>query len=372
MSRAMDLIDTLLARGIFIYVENDELKLRATPGSVSKQDLKNLSALKSDILVLLKDMSSQVEQHRDTTEKLFETIEGDRARLSFSQQRLWFIDQLQGGSPEYNMPLLFSVKGQFSLSVAQQVLSIIVSRHEILRTVYRFEGDAVYQQILTDSVFTLNKIAIPKGAGIDFDDEAIRYLVGGELERPFDLSKDLMLRGTFFHSELNECTTHGLLLLNMHHIAMDGWSLDILKNEFVVLYDSISSGVHVDLPKLECRYLDYSHWQRSSFSGDRENKSLDYWKSQLADLPAVHNLPLDFARPEKKTYFGKRLTFNNIVSLGDFNLLAEHFNLTPNMLIHGVVNYILAAQSNSSEIVIGIPVANRPTLELENVIGFFI
>ncbi|WDE02114.1 non-ribosomal peptide synthetase [Thalassomonas actiniarum] len=299
--------------------------------------------------------------------------ESDQMPLSFAQQRLWFIDQLQGSSVEYNMSAAFEIRGDFNADIAEQALSEIIRRHEVLRTVYIEQDEQTHQQILANFTFALTRHDLTP-----LDETAqkaeLKALIDADMQKPFNLKEDLMVRAsfvTFEQSQQNQ--TRGALIFNMHHIASDGWSMEVLIREFVSLYQSISTGSASDLPELEIQYADYAHWQREWLQGEVLEAQLSYWDKQLADVPPVHSLALDKPRAEMKQHTGASITgqlSGNVA--GQLKHLAARHQLTPFMLLHSALALVLSRHSNSKDIIIGTPVANRLQAELEPLIGFFV
>ena len=293
--------------------------------------------------------------------------------LSFPQQRLWFLDQLYQGSPEYNMPMAVKVVGHFDVNIAQQAISQIITRHEILRTRYCSVAGTPSQIIDSEFDFAIGRYDVSQ-----LDDEqaqlAVDEYVDQDRRQAFDLSNDLMVRVTYIQLP-NEQTREndGILLFNMHHIASDGWSLGVLLKEFVSLYQSILEGVESSLPKLSVQYGDYACWQRNFLKGNVLDKQLDYWAKQLSAVPSVHSLPLDFTRPVIKASQGASCSQHiSLVTLNALKALASNHEMTLFMLFHSALALVFARHSNSHDVVIGTPVANRMQSALEPLIGFFV
>ncbi|WP_344854082.1 condensation domain-containing protein, partial [Pedobacter jeongneungensis] len=199
--------------------------------------------------------------------------------LSFSQERLWFIDRLQG-STNYHISGVLSLRGPLDISFLERSLGNIVDRHEVLRTVV-FEDDGIgYQQVLPGGKWSLGYSSSPEFSGKAYLEEHIGLLIG----RPFDLSRDSMLRVDLLEIGPEDY----VLVFVMHHIASDGWSMNVLIREFVSLYQGYLSGKETVLPVLPMQYADYSLWQRGQFSGPEMDIHLDYWKNHLKGV-----VPLD-------------------------------------------------------------------------------
>lgn len=293
--------------------------------------------------------------------------------LSYGQQRLWFLDKIQGGSPEFNMPVLLKVKGQFDLARAAKVLSYIVKRHEVLRTVYE-EGAQGPLQRVNDPVqvviqdFDLSYISHGERA------KAVKRMTLELASKPFDLSKDLMLKAAFIHQE-KAVGTHvcGVLVINIHHIASDGWSMDILTNEFCQLYRTCQKEQAPELSALPVQFVDYASWQQRLIEEGYFDSQLAYWQKQLSGLPEDHGLLLDKARPTEKQFGGGKVE-NQLCkeSTDKLQQLGFRLQLTPFMLMHSALSLVMTAHSNRTDIVIGTLMANRRTVELDHLMGMFI
>ncbi|MCJ8271039.1 MAG: condensation domain-containing protein, partial [Psychrosphaera sp.] len=296
--------------------------------------------------------------------------DSDKLAVSFAQQRLWFIDSLQGGSAEYNLPTAYEVEGQFDITLLSAVFKTIVERHEILRTVYFDDNGQTLQHIrnMADIDF---EISIEDLSDLSADglETQVECLVQRDITTAFDLTSDLMLRVCY----IKKTSTRGVLLFNMHHIASDGWSMEVLSKEFFALYQAYSQGLANPLEALAIQYADFALWQKAYLEGQVLDSQLDYWAQQLDELPAVHSLPLDFPRPDIKKHEGALVTSELCGAVAKQLLaVAKQYKLTPFMLLHGALSLLLSRHSNAEDIVIGTPVANRLQRELEPLIGFFV
>nr|MDP9121267.1 amino acid adenylation domain-containing protein [Acidobacteriota bacterium] len=292
--------------------------------------------------------------------------EGDLP-LSFAQQRLWFIDQLEGGSL-YNVPIGLRLEGELSVAVLSLVLAEVVRRHEVLRTVFPGAGGQARQVILP-----------PAGCAVALVDltnlpPALREPVAAasiteEALRPFDLGRGPLLRMGLWR--LGE--TEHLLLLALHHIVSDGWSLGVLVREVTDLYTAFSSGQPSPLAELPVQYADFAVWQRSWLSGDVLEGELAYWRQRLSGAPPVLELPFDRARPLVEGRRGGWVAtrFPAAVSRGVAALGRTH-DATPFMVLLAAFAALLARLSGQEDVVVGTPVANRNRVEIEGLIGFFV
>ncbi len=306
--------------------------------------------------------------------------------LSFAQQRLWLVDRLYEGSAHYNMPLALNVCGKFDTDCFEKALTIVVSRHEILRTRYISSDDGAHQVIDSPRDFTLTKIDLRNLQGtsvvtnehIGFYESVeqrtqVQRLAEIDASNPFDLSVDLMLRASWILLAKNENDIYGVLLFNMHHISADGWSVNVLINELSEIYNALFHSRTPNLPDLSVQYVDYALWQRDYFSGEHLQKQIDYWREQLLDAPSVHSLPLDFERPIEPCYRGSK--YLGELSKTDKDALvifANAHSVSPFMLIHAAFSLLIAKHSYSPDVIIGIPVANRLQKALHPLIGFFV
>lgn len=295
-----------------------------------------------------------------------------RMALSFAQERVWFIDQLNGGSPEYNMPALFQLTGDFDLGLAEHAMGLVIQRHEVLRSVYDTDDAGVVQRVLDGvqfHVFRHDLSALPHADR----EQRLATLIQAELTRPFDLAADLMVRATYFDTGTDAGGhAQGVLLFNVHHIACDGWSQDLLVNEFVVAYRHLAESAAAPAA-LPIQYADYAQWQRQWMDSEAFDRQLQYWLGHLADAPAVHGLRLDRPRPEAKAYVGSSISSRiERAEAAMLERLARHFQLTPFMLTHAALALVLARHSHGSDVLIGTPVANRHQAQTEHLIGFFI
>ncbi len=288
--------------------------------------------------------------------------------LSHAQQRLWIVNQIDGNSAQYNMPAAIDFNGELNVLALERSFNAFIARHEILRTVYAVQ-DGLPHQIIHESVdFSLNRIDLSALAEAD-QLLAIDAHSKEEALAPFDLTHDLMLRATLIHRSDMQHT----LLVTMHHIASDGWSTGILVAELSALYDACVAQRSATLPELACQYVDYASWQQRTLTGERLAVLLGYWRAQLAQLPSVHKLPLDHARPAKSSHAGHTVLQEIDAGItGGLQRLAKDHDATLFMVLHAAFACLLHRYSGDADIVLGTPVANRELLELERLVGLFV
>lgn len=288
--------------------------------------------------------------------------------LSYAQQRLWFIDQLDPGAAQYNMPGRYLVQGDFDLDAFKRAVKSLLDRHEVLRTHFTME-DGEPRQIIADEYdfpFTqhdLSELSETK------KNSKIRRLINEEVKAPFNLNQDLMLRVRLIKLSAD---VH-LILYTMHHIASDGWSVGILRDELSALYTAYSDNQKNPLAELKYQYADYSLWQRGWLQGELLNNAISYWRNQLSNIPLLHSCPLDKPRPSQQTFSGK--VYRQILdesTTESIRSLCEQNEVTLFMFLQTAFAVLLGRYSNETDIVMGTPVAGRNHADIEPLIGFFI
>ncbi|MGQ0634992.1 MAG: amino acid adenylation domain-containing protein [Planctomycetaceae bacterium] len=293
--------------------------------------------------------------------------DGGSASLSFSQQRLWFLDQLEPGRAVYNNSAAAFLRGSPDPAALERSLQEIVRRHEALRTTFRSRDGQPIQVIVADAEFHLALADLRALPESERETEA-RRLAREEVDRPFDLSRDLMLRARLIRLTDSE----HLFVLTMHHIASDGWSFGILWRELEALYAAFSAGRSSPLPAVPVQYADYAVWQRGWLQGEVLNRQIAYWKECLAGAPAILELPTDFPRPAVQSYRGTRQK----LAIGRelvhrLQGLSRQEDVTLFMTLLTAFQVLLSRYSGQKDVVVGSAIAGRNRKELENMIGFF-
>ena len=298
-------------------------------------------------------------------------ITEDRRRefsASFSQQRLWFLDQLEPGNPFYTHLFGVRLRGPLDVSVLAESLAEVVRRHEILRTALPQVGGQPVQRISPPAGLTLPVVDL-SALEQERREEELRRLLREEALRPFDLSRGPLLRPRLLRLEPDD---HAVCL-TLHHVVMDAWSLGILARELTTLYRAYSSGLPSPLPELPVQYADFSEWQRQHMSGDVLAEHLDFWRSHLAGDLKLVELPTGRERPARLSYRGARLslpvdeeTSARVLALG------RRSGATAFMMLLSAFAILLSRTTGQEDLVLGMTLANRNRKELENLIGFFI
>ncbi|WP_375501123.1 amino acid adenylation domain-containing protein [uncultured Nostoc sp.] len=287
--------------------------------------------------------------------------------LSLNQQRLWFLHQIEGESTTYNEFFAVSIKGLLQINHLEQSLQEIIQRHEVLRTTFPNQDGYPFQAIAPTLAITLPVVdlqALPK-----VEQSALIQQLSQEVQRPFDLVNGPLLRVTLVQLEKESY----VLLLCMHHIVYDGWSMGVFIQELSTLYQAFCAGVSSPLAELPIQYADFVVWQRQWLSGEVLKTQLDYWLSQLHDAPSRLQLPTDHPRPSVQTYQGRTESFSlNTELTQKLQSLSRESGTTLFMTLLAAFATLLYRYSGESDILIGSPIANRNRSEIESLIGFFV
>ncbi|AVH62573.1 non-ribosomal peptide synthetase [Nostoc sp. 'Peltigera membranacea cyanobiont' N6] len=288
--------------------------------------------------------------------------------LSFSQERLWFLYQLQQDSSTYNVSLAFRLQGLLNISALENSLNEIIQRHETLRTTFLAFQNKPVQVIAPSLKLTLSVVDLQELPEREKETQVLQ-LVKNEVEQPFDLEQRSLLRSSLVHLDENEY----VLLLSVHHIAFDGWSEGILWRELTALYIAFSTDKSSPLPELPIQYADFAVWQRQWLQGQVMDTQLNYWKQQLAGSPPLLELPTDRVRPPIQTNRGGIKHFQLDYHLTQkLKSLSEKSGATLFMTLLTSFVILLSRYSNQQDILIGSPIANRNRSEIESLIGFFV
>ncbi len=284
------------------------------------------------------------------------------APLSFAQQRLWFLQQFDPESHLYNIHLPLRIEGELDVAALEQGLNEVVRRHEALRTTFRQTGSGPMQFIGAPFRVELALIDVSSDNEVD---EWIRK----ESHFIFDLSRGPLFRARLLRLSVNE----HVLLLTMHHIVSDGWSMGVLLRELCALYADAKSKGPVPLPALPIQYADFAVWQQQELQGALLAGHLSYWKEQLAGAPAVLELPTDRPRPPSRSFRGAGISFAVSAELTDkLHALSQREGATFFMTLLAALNVLLYRYTHQEDIAVGTPIAQRNHAEVEQLIGFFV
>ncbi|WP_164021363.1 non-ribosomal peptide synthetase [Pyxidicoccus trucidator] len=288
--------------------------------------------------------------------------------LSFAQQRLWFFDQLQPGNTSYNLPFAVRLEGQLDAAALGRALQALVQRHEVLRTSFRSEPDGPIQSIAEAGECPFTQVDLSALSPEDREARADQHYAE-QSALPFDLEHGPLMRAVLLRMSERE----HLLLLTMHHIASDGWSMGVLVREVAASYEDFRQGRPSPLPALPVQYADYAVWQRSWLHGEALEAQLDYWRLQLAGAPQMLELPTDFPRPAVQTFRGASVPVQLSRALsGTLKAFCQQRGATPFMALLGAFQAFLARYCGQADFIVGSPIAGRRFAELEGLIGFFV
>ncbi len=288
--------------------------------------------------------------------------------LSFSQHRQWFLEQLEPETSAYNLSLAVDIRRPLSPAILQASFGEIVCRHEALRTTFRVsDGDP--HQIIAPNFDLRLPIVDLAGLSADVQDSARRKLIRCEGRRPFRLSQGPLLRTTLVRLGPNSY----LLLLTLHHIISDGWSMELMLTELAELYGALSSDRPPQLPELKIQYADYAAWQRRQLTGEALEKHLGYWRDRLQMTLPVLELPTDTPRPAFQTYRGGScpLSLEDNLTVA-IRTLSQRREATPFMILLAALKALLSRETDQHDLCIGTYVANRQRPEIQHLIGFFV
>ena len=292
----------------------------------------------------------------------------EHAPLSFSQERMWFLDQLDPGTPIYNLFNLVGVSGPLSIPVLGRCLDELLRRHEALRTVFVAEGGRPLQRILPPAPFPLPVVDLAALPAAARQAETAR-LEAAEHGRPFDLARGPLLRAVLLAAGPREHAA----LFNMHHVVGDGWSWIVLVREIAALYTAFAAGRPSPLPQLPIQYADFAAWQRERLSGAALQEELGYWRQQLAGLPPPLRLPTDRPRSAGQGFVAGGCSRRLPAPLAaDLKALAGREGATPFMLLFAAYLTLLYRYTGEEDLLAGVPIANRTHSEIEGLIGFFL
>ena len=287
---------------------------------------------------------------------------------SYAQERLWFLDQFEPNSPFYNVPAAVRLTGSLDARALERGLNEIVRRHEALRTTFSTLGVSPIQIIAPTFTLSVPIIDLSEMLELEREGQAMR-MASEQAQRPFDLTQLPLVRASLLRLKADD----HVLILVVHHIVFDGWSLGVFMREIASLYGAFSVGEPSPLPELSIQYADFSMWQRDRLRGETLESHISYWKDQLADAPTLLELPADRMRPRVQSYRGALQSFRISKELSrELKDLSQREGVTLFMTLLSAFYVLLYRCTGQRDIVVGTPVANRNHLDTEKLIGVFI
>src|SRR5579885_480900 len=332
-----------------------------------KRKLMSRARFSQEQLAHLAEYMRAEDTHQLPIQPIARTTSLERFPLSFAQQRLWFLDQLQRDSPAYNMAVAYRIKGQINISALERSINEIVRRHEVLRATFKtVDGQPV--QVIAPALTLKFSVENLELFPVQQREEEMQRRATAETQKPFNLVEGPLLRTRLFHLSGQE----HVLLSTFHHIVFDGWSMKLLSQELGSLYSAYVQGKPSLLAELPLQYTDFAYWQREWLQGEVLEAELGYWKQQLAGAPPVLELPTDWPRPAIQTFHGGLYSFTlpQYVSLR-VKALSRQEGCTLFQMLLTAFQVLLHRYTAQSDIVVGSPIANRNRVELEGLMGFF-
>ncbi|WP_457812474.1 amino acid adenylation domain-containing protein [Sinorhizobium meliloti] len=288
--------------------------------------------------------------------------------MSFAQSRLWILDRFQPGNPTYNIATSVPLYGRVDTRVLERTINEIIRRHEALRTTFEVVDGQPAQVVKASLKIPLNMVDLRSRSGVAREEDVDRFIYA-ESRRPFDLKAGPLLHASLVQLNANQ----SFLMLVMHHIVSDGWSMSVLNRELTTIYMAFLNGRPSPLPELTVQYPDFAVWQADWFRGEPLQKQLRYWRDQLSGLRPVLNLPTDRRRPPVRTSNGSVRGFTLDEKLCEaLKALGNANRASLFMTLLAALKVLLHRLSGETDIAIGSPIANRTRSELEGLIGFFV
>ncbi|MGI2903862.1 condensation domain-containing protein [Tolypothrix sp. VBCCA 56010] len=365
MKSSSDFLSDLEKQDIKVWVEGDRLRCNAPKKMLTPELRAELTTRKQDLIAYLQQAQAALEE----TPSIRLVDRSQDLPLSWTQQRLWFLDRLEGGSnAAYNLSTVLEINGNLNVKALEQTLAEIIRRHEILRTTFKLVNGTLVQAIASSLTIKLPVIDLQQYSEAEKATE-VRRLALEEISRTFDLVNGPLVRNML----LRLGSQSHVLLMTIHHIVFDGWSTAIFIKELSTLYQAFAKDLPSPLAELPIQYADFAVWQRQWLEEDILKPKLDYWKQKLAGTPALLELPSDRDRPLVDSMRGDSETFQlNTEITEKLKNLSKRSGATLYMILLAALATLLFRYSSQSDIVIGSPIANRYPKETEPLIGLFI
>jgi amino acid adenylation domain-containing protein len=359
-----EFVSDLRKLDVRLSVNGQRLRLNAPKGVLTDTLRAQIAERKQELLQFLNDYEQSAAL---IPQPILRRTGSDSAPLSFAQERLWFLAQLEPGSAVYNICRAFRLTGNLNIAALESSLSEILRRHEILRSQIRIVNGRPVQVAVAVPRFEVPVIDLRSLTEAERDRE-VSDRIKAEAERQFDLSAGLFFRAVL----LQISDDQHILILTTHHIVSDAWSMGILTKEVWTRYNAYANGNPPDREDLPIQYADYAAWQRQWVQGDVLESQLSYWKEQLKELPIL-NLPTDYPRPVKQSFRGARQPLSLPESLTiAINELSGREGVTQFMMLLAAFEILLYRYSGQENVVVGSPIANRSGAQIEGLIGFFV
>ncbi|NEO70809.1 amino acid adenylation domain-containing protein, partial [Moorena sp. SIO3H5] len=367
-NKTIEFVFYLQNLGVKLWTEQEHLRYRSPKGVMTPELKQDIVAQKIEILELLREAQTNQESQALSLPPIQPRSDSEQLPLSWAQERLWFLNQLEGNSATYNIPAALKITGHLAINTLKQTLSEIINRHEVLRTSFRTVNGTPTQVIHPDSSININVVDLQKYPQPERE-TVLQQEVQCEATTPFDLEVAPLIRCKLWQLDTSEY----VLVLTMHHIVSDGWSMGILIQELSTLYQAFAASEPSLLSQLPIQYADFALWQRQWLSGEILENQVKYWKQELEGAPELLQLPTDRPRPHVMSYQGSTQDFSLTTELTDkLQQLSRNSGSTLFMTLQAALATLLYRYSGQKDILIGSPIANRNHLAIEPLIGFFV
>ncbi|MDY7049586.1 MAG: amino acid adenylation domain-containing protein [Microcystis panniformis WG22] len=349
---------------IKLWLEGEKLRFQAPKGVMTPEIKEEIAAKKPEILAFLK--AAKIPTNAVDLEIIPVSRDQDLP-LSFAQQRLWFLQQLSPDSHSYNLLDALRLEGNLNLLALEQSLSELIRRHEILRTTFPMVEGQPIQRIAPPSPVSLPLQDLQNLSKNEQTEHLQEIAIAFSL-KPFDLAKESLVQFKLLKLGSQEY----VLLLKMHHIIYDGWSLSIFFSELSQLYAAFVRGLPSPLPELSIQYADFAVWQRQWLTGEVLERQLNYWRKQLQDAPNILELPTDYPRPPIPSFRGDGQVFRLNQDLTQrLKRLSQESGATLFMTLLAAFFVLISRYSGQLDVLVGSPIANRNSSAIEKLMGFF-
>ncbi|WP_353931425.1 amino acid adenylation domain-containing protein [Okeanomitos corallinicola TIOX110] len=363
-----EFISQLKKLKINLETDGDRLRCQAPPGALTPTISKEIGQRKQEIIAFLQDLKHDQEQNRADGLAISKAPRDGNLPLSFAQQRLWVVQQIQPDSTAYNMLEALYLQGAVDVVALETSLSELLNRHEVLRTSFPTMDDSPIQLIAPPTGLTL-PIQNLQGLSEQEQTEQIREIGISLASTPVDLAVGPLVEFVLLQLQAQEY----VLLIKMHHIIYDGWSLNIFFSELSQLYTAFSQGLPSPLPELQIQYADFAVWQRQWLTDAVLERQINYWQKQLEGVPSVLELPCDRPRPPVQTFQGGMARFKLDSELSQqLKKFSQEFDVTLFITLLSAFIVLVSRYSGQLDLVVGSPIANRNNLALEKIMGFFV
>ncbi|MEP0262578.1 amino acid adenylation domain-containing protein [Dokdonia sp.] len=360
-------VDTIGITDNFFELGGHSLKMILIVNKIKKELGLELSVKDIFLHPTISGMASQVKRGVHT--KIPRAIEQESYVLTSSQRRLWVLSQFEEGSVAYNIPGVYELKGAINIDLFNEAFRVLIERHESLRTCFKQDDQEEVRQYILPVSSIEATIQIHDLIQIQDQDSRVATIINANYTHSFDLSNAPLITSSLIKLASNHC----LLVLNMHHIISDGWSMEVISKEFMMIYDALQKGKRIVLPVLSIQYKDYSEWLAKEEQQAKLSISEEYWLHTFSGELPILELPTLTTRPKIKTYNGDSVTYQFSENLSNrLQAFSKQQEVSLFMLLMSGVNGLLSRYTKTQDIVLGTPVAGREHADLEHQIGLYL